>query len=455
MVLVESFSGIRGIFGKDLTEDIATRYANAYMALLNKKTNNPVIVVGQDTRPSGPRLMDSIIKGLQGKIINLGVCPTPVIEHAVRAFQADGGIIISGSHNEPEHNGFKFLDKDGAILRPKDADFIIKKFNELKLPMTKNKPDEVIEKQQEALDNYKQLVKSIINEPISNSRIIIDPNGGAGIYSKQVFNEFGVNAFYTNMEQGNFKRVIEPKASSLAYLQEEINKQDAEFAVGFDCDADRVEILLRDGSLISGNQLLALIANEILSENNNPKEQTVVANDPTSYIVKEIAEKYGSGYKEVEVGEINVVDEMLKNNSPIGGEGSNGGVIFPPSRCRDGILTVLYILKILKKKEKSLKQLIEELPKYYYMKNYEKEKLVLKENFIELRNKVKDYYKNKGFEILETGDETGGLKAVNKNGWIWFRQSKTEDKVLRIISDSKDKEIAEALLKEAIDFVKG
>jgi phosphomannomutase/phosphoglucomutase len=445
MVLIESFSGIRGIYEKEITKEIIEKYSLAYISLLNKKYPNKKlkVVIGRDTRKSGKEILKIITDNLDCEIIDVGIMPTPIIENAVRAFGAEGGIIITASHNEPDFNGFKFLDKDGAVLRPKDINFVINEAKFIKGIYQKNKNSKITNREREALKEYEDILKEILKiEKIeSKVKIIVDANGGSGIVSKEIFDNFGVNAYYINLDAGEFKRLIEPKEESLKYLEEYIKEQNASFAVGFDCDADRVEILLNNGELVSGNYILALIAEEILSENNGP----VVVNDATSYIVKEIAEKHNSKFKEVEVGEINVVDEMLALNSPVGGEGSNGGVIIPPLRCRDGILTTLLLLKIISKKNKSLKELIEELPRYYYLK----EKINIKEDFVEIKNKIREHYLNRKFQILETGDKTGGLKAIKNNSWVWFRQSKTEDKVLRIIVDSKDKNIAEELLNEA------
>jgi phosphomannomutase len=450
MALVESFSGIRGIYGTELKEEDVRKYALAYMKFLKKRNpdkNELNVVIGRDTRPSGEEIFNIFIKNLNCEIINLNILPTPIIENAVRAFQADGGIIISGSHNEPGYNGFKLLDKDGAILRPKDIDFVIRNVHESDFGEDENRNNTIINKEQEAMVAYKKLLKEILKtDKINSPKILVDPNGGAGISAKEIFDEFGINAHYVNMKQMEFNRLVEPNRVSLKYLEQEIKKQSCDLAIGFDCDADRVEILLDDGTLVSGNHLLALIVDEIISKS---KEKTVVVNDATSYVVKEITEKHGGIFKEVEVGEINVVDEMLNSNSLVSGEGSSGGVIIFPTRCRDGILTTLFLLKIISEKNKSLKQLIQELPEYCYIK----EKIKINNDFLKMRDSLKDYYKNKGFRIQETGDETGGLKALKENSWVWFRQSKTEDKILRIIVDSRDNGVAESLLKEAKELV--
>ena len=134
MPLVESFSGIRGIFDKTLTEEVAVRYALSYFNFLQDKFKKKQlkIVIGTDTRPSKDILKNAVIEALDCDIIDVGIASTPMTEFAVRHFKADGGIIITASHNEPYWNGFKFLDNDGAVLRPKDMDTVIKKYRNIK-----------------------------------------------------------------------------------------------------------------------------------------------------------------------------------------------------------------------------------------------------------------------------------------------------------------------------------
>src|SRR3989344_3980990 len=185
MALVASFSGVRGIYGKDLTDAIAVRFAYGYNTFLKKKTkkNNPTIVVGMDTRPSGIRLSDSILRILDCNFIDVGIAPTPAIEFAVRHFDADGGIIITASHNEPYWNGFKFLGNDGAVLNEKEMDEVIQNSKFLK-DFHRIQDRKVTEKNAEAIEEYKNFVLGIIGrkniESIKKSKqkIVLDPNVG-------------------------------------------------------------------------------------------------------------------------------------------------------------------------------------------------------------------------------------------------------------------------------------
>ena len=456
MALVESFSGIRGIYGKDLTDSAAVRYAYSYNSFLKSKTkkNNPTIVIGMDTRASGIKLADSIMGILDCNFIDVGICPTPAVEFAVRHFNADGGIIITASHNEPYWNGFKFLNSDGSILGENDMNIVIgnsKAFRDFH----KIQERKILEKNSETVKKYTEFIFSILGREnigrIKNSKqkIVIDPNGGTAVIAKKILEQAGVEVVGVSMNYGEFNRTVEPTEDSLIYLKNIIDENKADFAAGFDCDADRIEILMGSGQLLSGNYILALVVDEILSNSKNPRNQFVVVNDVTSNAVRDVVQKHGAKLKEVEVGETNVVQEMSKLKAIVGGEGSSGGVIMPPSKCRDGILTLLAILSIIAKKEKKLEDIIEEFPGYC---NLKKKMEFDATKHDKIKKYLKDYYSKKGLEIKETGGIKGGLKIITgKSSFVWFRASRTEGNVFRVVSESDDKKEAEKLMEEAVD----
>ena len=458
MALVESFSGVRGIYDKDLTDSVAVRYAYAYYSFLKNKTkkNNPTIVIGTDTRPSGTKLSDAVMGVLDCNFIDAGIAPTPAIEFAVRYFNADGGIIITASHNEPYWNGFKFLNNDGAILSEKDMNLVTNNFKINTLQnFHKIQDRKILEKNTEIIKKYAEFILDIagkenINKIMdSKQKIILDPNGGTAAIAKKILEQIGVSVIGVNMPYGQFNRAIEPNEDSLIYLKNIIDENRADFAAGFDCDADRIEILLKDGQLLSGNYILALVVEEILSNLNNPKNKIIVVNDATSNVVKVAAQKLGAKVKEVEVGETNVVEEMQRSRAVVGGEGSSGGVIISPSKCRDGILTLLMVLSIVAKKEKKLEDILDELPKYFTLR---KKIEFSKSKHNSIKKFIKDYYSKKGFEVREASGIKGGLKAItSKNSFVWFRASKTEENIFRIISDSDTKKEAEKLMEEAVN----
>lgn len=431
-MIVESFSGTRGIFNKELVE-LSKRYAFVYGNKIKPKT----VVIGTDTRKGCDEIKQAMIQALPlCKIIDLGIAPTPVIEFAVRYFKADGGIIITGSHNEPEWNGWKLLQNSGAVLKAKDIAEVISEVKGVKeVELTKK---EVVDKHKEAIDAYIDFALDLVGD-VKKFKIILDSNGGTALLMKELFEKAGVEAIFINDKPGEFKRKVEPNAESLAYLKDMVKKEKADFAAGFDCDADRVELVTEKG-VVSGQLVLAMVVDYILSK----KKGTVVTNDATSGVVEKIAEKHGCKIKEVEVGEISVVSEMERLNSPVGGEGSSSGAIVAPTKCRDGFLNILFILSLMSKRNKSLQEIIDSYPRFYT--KITKIRCDPDKQTI-LRKKLINYF-SKDNKIQLTGDETGGLKILFDGSYLWFRASKTEPGVFRIYADSPDEKEADELLKK-------
>ena len=460
MVLVESFSGIRGIYDKGLDAKVAAKYAYSYLSWLKNKHNNKIknnngkklkIIIGTDTRQSKDILKNAVIEVLDCDIIDIGIASTPMTEFAVRHFKADGGIVITASHNEPYWNGFKFLDKDGAVLRPKDMETVIKTYKKTKKLDIKN-IKEVIKKYNEINGAYSDFILHFLRNDEKNKikgsklKVIIDPNGGTGIIAKTIIEKLNIKVHGINMKHGIFNRQIEPTEDSLFYLSNDVREKNYDFAAGFDCDADRVEIITSKG-FVSGNKLLALITDNIL---NRAKNKVVVVNDATSSVVKDIAKKHNAKYIETGVGEINVVDEIYRLKAPVGGEGSSSGIIIPPSKCRDGILTLIYLLKIIADKKRTLDELIETLPEYYNIKSKFN---VNNKKYSNMKKKIIEFYSNKGHKAKDT--QGGSLKIFLKdNSFVWFRTSKTEANILRVIADSKSREQTESIMQEAITLTK-
>lgn len=463
--LVESFSGIRGVYGEDITMELAGRYALSFCRLFCDK--NSVLVIGGDSRVSTGTLKKEMGKVFSNfgvkKIIDVGLVPVQVCQLAVQNFRADGGVYITASHNEPEYNGWKFLKKDGAILSKNQAEKLIKLTHNLK----KNNPDsaknkaKIFNKNKEAIDGYLDFIFKKIGKKSSdkikkaNFKILADPNGGsATAILDKLFSKLGVRAEIINNRPGLFSRLIEPNLSSLSVIKDKV-KNGFEFGCGFDCDADRVEFVLPkdsefskiSGQMISGQYVLALSCDALLPASKN---QTVVVNDCTSNLVRDIAKKYGAKIKEVEVGETNVVEEMEKQKSIIGGEGSNGGVVIPPIKCRDGIMATVLILKLIAEKQKKLAYILSSYPKYYSERTI-KECSVEDANLI--KQKLEKYFKNKQYKIKKTGGITGGLKILfDDNCYLWFRGSKTEAGKFRIISDGDSSDKVKEMLSEGSEI---
>ena len=461
-MLIESFSGIRGIFGESLTEEVAEKYAYCYLSFLKKKFKNPVVVIGTDTRPSSEILKNAVMEVLQADMIDVGIATTPAVEFAVRHFKADGGIIITASHNEPYWNGFKFLNKDGSVLKGKDMNKLIEEYHKIKdissEEFLKNHPGnkkikikKILRKHKELSAAYSDFILKFLSKTdfknIKNSKIkiIIDPNGGTGIIAKEILEKAGIEVIGINMDYSIFNRQVEPDEDSLFYLGNIIRENKADFGAGFDCDADRLQIMLPNNELVSGHYLLALISNELFKKG---IKKTIVTSDATSGIVKEVAEKNNAKHIEVETGETNILQGMKKHRAIIGGEGSSGGIIISPSKCRDGILTLLAVIKIIATKKAKLQEILSHYPRYF---TSAKKIKFSKEKHDKIKESLERYYLKQNKKILKTGGITGGLKVLaDNNSFVWFRASKTEANIFRIMSDSNSKQKTEKLLSEAI-----
>lgn len=461
-MLVESFSGIRGIYGEFLTEAVATRYARAFVYFLktDKKLDKIKLVIGRDSRPSSSALAKAFIDELSKfgcEILDLKLSSTPATENAVRYFKADGGVMITGSHNPPEHNGWKLLRPDGALLAVADAAKVID-YAQAKQDTSEflNNAGTVIDKSAEAVQAYIELLLKLVGVDGAQSikakgfKILFDAGGGAIISNiKSVAENFGIQAVYKNIEPGIFNRPIEPTVKSLQYLGPIAQEQGVEFAVGFDADADRAEIVLPSGEMVSGQYLVALLVDEVLSTVANPEKQIVVLNDASSDLICEVAKKHGASILEVEVGEVNVVDKMQELVSAVGGEGSNGGGIVGSTACRDGLLSALMILRHLARTGKSLPEVITAYPKFYTLN----QKAEMSAGYD--RDKIEKLFIGQNCIISKTGDNTGGLKIrYPDNAWLWFRGSKTEAGVVRIYAESKNEARAKELLAQGCNLLK-
>jgi len=463
--LVESLSGIRGIYGQGITPGLAYRYAYNYCQLFKNKITS--LVVGNDGRSSCLSLGKAITQAFEDsgvkKIIDFGILPIQVCEYGILKYKVAGGFYITASHNEPEYNGWKILKEDGALLYPEQAEKLIKLVHEssnLKLQQKVKSKTEIVNKNKEIIEKYIDFILRKISSQSKNKikksglKILIDPNGGSAIFVlERLFKKLGAETEIINNKIGKFVRLVEPDVKSLAYLNKKMIGGNFAFACGFDSDGDRVELVLppeskfikKIGPVLSGQYVLAMACDIYLERTKN---QIVTTNDCTSYLVRDIIKKYNARMKEAEVGEMNVVKEMEKNKSIIGGEGSNGGVIISPIKCRDGIMTVALILKMLAERNKSLDEILKNYPHYYSERS---NVYCPAQTVVKIKNKLENYFRRAGLKIKKTGDFTGGLKIFfDHNSYLWFRPSRTEAGVFRIIADGDNHQEVKNMLKKGI-----
>lgn len=449
-VLMKSVSGIRGTVGKSLTPDLIFQVATAFA----KYTNRGKIVVGRDSRPTGEAISHMLcgVLELSGcEVVELGIVPTPTVQIMVEELKADGGIIISASHNPIEWNAFKLVNKNGSFLNSKEiTKFFAMMEEKISYPVfsgighcTQNEKASAIHiKKVLSVSNTSKIRKA-------KFKVVLDSVNGAGsIITQQLLEAFGceVVPLFCTID-GTFPRVAEPLAENLTDLAKSVIKHKADIGIAQDPDADRLALVDENGRPIGEELTVSLAVDYLLAKESG----LVVVNLSTTKTVEDIANRYNAKFYRSKVGEINVVEEMRRLNARIGGEG-NGGVISPEVHLgRDSLVGIGYILSLMAEKKKSLSSLVADLPKYFMIKG----KVAFKPGQIDdaFFDNLKKVYKTEKISSID------GLRIdFNKHkefagGWVHLRASNTEP-IFRIITEGKTKEQAEAIYKHFASLIK-
>ncbi len=446
MSLIISYSGVRGIYGKGLTPAVAFRFAQAYGSF---RGGNPTFVA-RDTRPSGRILVEEVKRGLTSmgsSVIDLGVCPTPTIQMAVRESENCGGIMVTASHNpvEPEEwNGFKPFSETGLILDSFQLQLLKHAFAQGNLeaaavPGTISNDDAAIQRHvTRVLDNVEA---DLIRE--AGFKVAIDPGNGAGIASSHALLEcLGCQVFAINEEaDGKFRRSPEPLAENLGPLAKLVRKGETDIGFAMDADADRLVLASEEGDIISEEYTLALAAASLFQLHTpTPSHLSLVTNMSTSRMMDDIANRFGAIVHRAPTGEIKVVRKMQDTQSMIGGEG-NGGIIFPPVVFgRDALSGMALVLWYMAATQTKLSSLIGSFPKYHMIK--EKLEVASKDAVDAIIARIIEHYQE------EAQDLTDGVKILFEDGsWLLVRPSNTEP-IIRLFSEAKTHSQAQQIVDD-------
>lgn len=423
----KTISGIRGIFGKDLHLKDVIEFSNNFSSLIKSQK----CVIGRDTRPSGKMIQETISAVLMKNgidVFDLGMVPTPVVFREARKYGA--GIVISSSHNPIEWNGMKFI-LDGRGINEKELPQIINHQEILKSKIGKIKKIE---------STYIEEARKIIGNIENSPKIVIDNGGGAAKdFAVTLLKNIGCDVEVINKELLGCSRGPDPTSDKLIELTN-ISK-DKEIAFAFDLDGDRL-VVVRKGKKQTPDATLGLGIAKSLELG---YKKFVLSIDTSISIEKFIKEKGGTVVRS-KVGEANVIEEMLKNNSQAGGEGSSGGFILPEfNYCREGILTSGLISSMLENSKFS--EILNYMESYFQIR----EKIEIDSNYHDrLIENIKDNLIKKYSEI----DTRDGIKAIiDENTWILIRKSNTED-IIRISGESNDEEKCKKIINNTIKMVK-
>jgi len=462
--LMLSVSGCRGIVGQTMTPDVAARFARAFGAWLKESTGRaaPTIVIGRDGRAGGEPLRDGAARALAAfgcRVIDVGVATTPTVAVMVEHREADGGLVLTASHNPAEWNGLKALAlSDGASGRcrapaAEDAQKIIDRFRADAGAAPAAAPG-VIERDGSATEIHVERVLRAV-EPITpieriraqKFRVVVDSvnaSGAAG--ARLLLSRLGCELTHLHAEtSGIFPHPPEPTRDHLGELCAQVARARADVGFAQDPDADRLAIIDEHGHYIGEEHTLAIAAMAVLPGTHGA---CVAANLSTSRMIDDIAPQFGARVVRTAVGEANVAGAMLRERCPIGGEG-NGGVIWPEvALIRDSLSAMALTLAILARDGVSVSSLAARVPGYVI----EKRKAPVREGLarrageaIAARFADASIDRQDGVRVdFAPGTAFGGADGA----WLHIRASNTEP-IMRLIAEAGDADLARALLDEA------
>lgn len=456
MALIKSISGIRGTIGgksgEALTPLDVVRFTAAYGTWLSRQSAGRKLVIGRDGRISGEmvqRLVVSTLNALGFDVIDLGLSTTPTVEMAVVFENADGGIILTASHNPKEWNALKLLNGKGEFLSGADGaaileiaaadDYLFAAVDKLGSYTPNNT---ALDQHIEAILNYPLVDVAAIRK--AKFRIVIDAiNSTGAIAVPALLKALGVKDFTVLNEEvnGKFAHNPEPLPQHLTQLCKEVEKQQAHLGIAVDPDVDRLCFVCEDGSLFGEEYTLVAVADYILRQ----RPGNTVSNMSSTRALKDVTVKHGGVYTPSAVGEVNVVQKMKEVNAVIGGEG-NGGIIVPDLHYgRDALIGIALFLTFMAKEKKTAKQIRSSYPDYFMSKN----KIELENGFDiqKIFGNIQSKYKN---NPINTED---GLKIEFENDWVHLRTSNTEP-IIRIYAESNFETTADNIARRIMQDIR-
>lgn len=454
MTLIKSISGIRGTIGNtpgdNLTPVDSVKFVSAYAKWLKNYSDGRMrVVVGRDARPSGEMLYHCVCGALLASgidVIDLGLATTPTVEMAVEGLGAQGGIILTASHNPVEWNALKLLEGSGRIVNQAQGTEILRLAEAGDFDYVEVEKLGSIEKA-DYLDAH---IRAILDLELvdhqaiaqANFTVAVDAvNSVGGIAIPRLLRALGVvNIVEINcIPDGRFAHNPEPLPQHLTEIAETVKTSGAHLGLVVDPDVDRLAIVCEDGSMFGEEYTLVAVADYVLTH----QPGGTVSNLSSSRALKDVTERRGHTCRSAAVGEVNVVNEMIRTQAVIGGEG-NGGVIYPPLHYgRDALVGTALFLTSLAKSRKSCSSLRNNLPAYFMSKN----KIELKPgiDLIRILDAISLKYSNLNVSTID------GVRIdfETEKEWVHLRQSNTEP-IIRIYTEATDAGRADKLAQKFI-----
>jgi len=457
MTLIKSISGIRGtiggVVGDNLTPIDTVKFAAAYGTWIKQQRSKERyrVVVGRDARISGAMIQNLVMNTLIGlgiDVIDLDLSTTPTVEIAVPLEKADGGIILTASHNPKQWNALKLLDANGEFLNAEHSQRVLEIAEANSLNFTDVDELGTITKNQayfdihidEVLDLEFVNVKAITD---CKFKVVVDAvNSTGGIAIPLLLERLGVEAVKIHCEpNGQFPHNPEPLKQHLTDLSETVISSHADFGIAVDPDVDRLAFMDEQGIMFGEEYTLVACADYILSQ----RPGNTVSNLSSTRALRDVTEKYGGTYTASAVGEVNVVNAMKATNAVIGGEG-NGGIIYPESHYgRDALVGVALFLSLLAERKIAVSALRGSYPSYFMSKKK-----------IDLNPTIDVDAILEAMEVKYTHEQIStidGVKIDFPTEWVHLRKSNTEP-IIRIYTEAPSQEKADVLADRIIDEIK-
>jgi phosphomannomutase len=462
LTLIKSISGIRGTIGGKagdaLTPGDIVKYTAAFATLMMQNSDTCKIVVGRDARLSGDmvnRLVTGTLIAMGLDVIDLGLSTTPTVEMAVVMEKANGGIILTASHNPKQWNALKLLNAKGEFISDEIGKEVLSLADSNKIEYadvdnlgTYTQNNDYIQKHIDAI-----LAIDLVDvEAIKAARfkVVVDAvNSTGGIAVPMLLKALGVNEIveiYCTPD-GKFPHNPEPLPENLTAISGEVKRNKADLGIVVDPDVDRLALVSEDGSMFGEEYTLVAVADYVLRNSSEEKlkrlgfEKNTVSNLSSTRALRDVTEKAGGSYQASAVGEVNVVKLMKETKAVIGGEG-NGGIIFPELHYgRDAMVGIALFLTHLAKSDNICSMVRESYPDYFIAKK--KIELTPDINIDKLLVQVKEKYKKQPL------NEVDGLKIEFDKEWVHLRKSNTEP-IIRIYAESPSETTANSLAEKII-----
>ena len=457
MTLIKSISGIRGTIGgvqaDNLTPVDVVKYAVAYTRFIKQSSGKEriKIVVGRDARISGQMVMSLIegtLIGCGAYVVNVDFCTTPGVEMAVTSHQADGGIIITASHNPKQWNALKLLNARGEFLTDEDGKQVLAFAEEIDYEF----PDIDHIGRVVARENFNfRHIDMVLGLPLvdvkavakKGFKVVVDAvNSVGGMAIPELLRRMGCEVIELNCNpNGQFAHNPEPLPENLTEISQVIVREKADLGVVVDPDVDRLALVSEDGTMFGEEYTLVAVADYILSK----QVGNTVSNLSSSRALSDVTVAHGGEYNASAVGEVNVVKKMKDTGAVIGGEG-NGGVIYPALHYgRDALVGVALFLTYLVERGMTMTELRATYPAYYASKN--KIQLTPAIDVDKVLLEMKERYST------ERVNDIDGVKIDFAENWVHLRKSNTEP-IIRVYTEAKSMDEAEALAQRVMGEIK-